>query len=955
MAIDLTTVGTTTLGSVIQGQIGFVSENAGWSLSSAGDMNGDGFEDMIIGAPSGGFYYEGRSYVVFGSASPLPAASLAALGPGGFRVTGVYGGTEHTDQAGWSVSGAGDVNGDGFADVVIGAPEYGFDYYLNPMAGGHAYVVFGHSGAFGNIDLSSAPLDGTDGFQLVGEAVYDAAGWSVSDAGDVNGDGLKDLLVGAQQADSGAGKTYVVYGKASGFGDTVDLSDVAGGTGGFAIGGAAAGDQGQQSQVGHFVSSAGDINGDGFDDLMISGRYADAGGGTGNGGAFVLFGARSGLASLDLGTAVLDGGNGFTIVGGDDGDRAGWSISDVGDVNGDGFRDLAVGAPYASSGDGAAYVVFGKASGFAAQLDLSALGTDGFAIEGASGGADRVGRTVSSAGDLNGDGYDDLVVSSFFGAEAYVVFGKASGFGALDVATLSGDDGFKIQGFSGAPGAVSAAGDVNGDGFDDLLVADQADSTTYLILGAASLDGSTNHVTNQGTAGADGMAGTGAANVMIGGRGNDVLIGNGGADVLRGGEGADALLIADAGFLRIDGGTGQDVLSIQGPMTLSDGDFRRIADIEGLKLGNFATLLRLGAVASHAINGVASNGFALTIDGSAVTDKAIKLNATSFGRGVMLDLSSDSASVTLLGGAGNDALTGGSGKDILFGGAGNDALAGGDGADWAIYRGAGVGVQVSLATILAQNTVGAGTDTLNGIEHLQGSAFHDLLTGDGGSNLLVGLAGNDTLRGGGGNDGLDGGVGDDSLDGGGGTDLASYARSGAAVQVDLGVSVQQNTGGAGLDTLVNIERLVGSIYGDVLTGDGQANLLQGGDGDDSLNGAGGSDRFKGGAGADHFVFDQPSALTPETELIVDYEAQDVVDLSGIDADSAAGGDQGFTVVAGPTGAAGDLWIKYDGVHDRTIVRGDLDGDKHADFTLVLLGEHDQVLNPGDPDYLNLVT
>lgn len=865
MAIDLSSVGSTTPGSVLTGVNSFTLDQAGWSVSSAGDVNGDGFDDMIVGAPNGGDYYEGRSYVVFGSASPSAAINMGTLGAGGFQVTGVYGGTEHNDQAGWSVSGAGDINGDGFSDVILGAPDYTQSpSYYGAVTRGSAYVVFGHTGGFSNIDLGTTPLNGSNGFELIGEDTLDAAGWSVSDAGDVNGDGFKDILVGAQQADAGAGKAYVIYGKAGGLGASVDLADVASGTGGFAIGGAAAADQGQQTSNGRFVSGAGDVNGDGFDDLMISARYADGVSVDDRGYTYVVFGKAGGLSSFDLGAVTLDGSNGFEIVGAAAADRSGWSVRDAGDVNGDGLRDLVVGAPGLIGTDGAAYVVFGIDAGVPDEVDLATLTANGggFVLNGTSG--QNLGTIVSSAGDLNGDGYDDIVVNAPTSSEAYVVFGKASGFGALDAATLSGDDGFAITGLYGAASSVSSAGDVNGDGYDDLMVGDSAASKTYIIFGAASLDGSTSHVTNQGTAGADGMAGTGAANVMIGGRGDDVLIGNGGADVLRGAEGDDNLLIGDASFLRLVGGTGHDTLTLGAAMTLNDTDFRRVSEIEGIKLGNYATTLRLGAIASHAIGGLAADGFALTIDGTGVTNKAIKFSAHGFGRDVVLDLSGDSASVTLVGGAGDDALSGGSGRDYLLGGAGDDALDGGDGVDKVFYIGAGIGVEVDLGLTDAQNTVGAGTDTLR-----------------------------------------------------------------------------------------DIEVLVGSGFGDKLTGDGERNLLKGGAGADTLCGAGGSDRLKGGAGADSFVFDQPSTVTREIEKILDLTAQDVVDLSGIDADLLQGSDQAFVLTERPTGAAGQLWVRYNAAHDRTIVRGDLDGDKDADFVLVVLGEH-QTDNPLGADYLNLV-
>ncbi len=186
-----------------------------------------------------------------------------------------------------------------------------------------------------------------------------------------------------------------------------------------------------------------------------------------------------------------------------------------------------------------------------------------------------------------------------------------------------------------------------------------------------------------------------------------------------------------------------------------------------------------------------------------------------------------------LGGA--DTLNGGAGNDLLNGGDGNDSLDGGDGTDTASYADAGSGVTVSLAQQgSAQDTGGAGSDTLANIENLTGSNFNDTLTGDGNNNTLSGLAGDDTLNGGAGDDTLDGGVG--------GSDTASYAGAASAVTVSLAdQGGAQDTGGAGSDTLTNFENLTGSAFNDTLTGDGNANILSGGAGNDKIDGGDGAD------------------------------------------------------------------------------------------------------------------
>ena len=316
--------------------------------------------------------------------------SDVGVGAGGFIVNAGSAG----DMAGSSVSNAGDVNGDGLDDLILGAP--GDD--PNGDGSGAAFVVFGKSDNTA-VELSDVEA-GTGGFVVSGVSAGDQSGASVSNAGDVNGDGLDDLIIGAPGADpngDGSGATYVVFGKTGG--SPVELSDVETGTGGFVINGVSAGDQSGAS-----ISNAGDVNGDGLDDLFV-GAPGDDPNGDGSGASFVVFGKSNG-AAVEL-SDVEAGTGGFVINGVSAGDQSGASVSNGGDVNGDGFDDLVVGAPFATPYTGywysfrlgASYIVFGKSSDTnAVELSAVAGGSGGFAVNGTY--PYSFGSRVSNAGDI---------------------------------------------------------------------------------------------------------------------------------------------------------------------------------------------------------------------------------------------------------------------------------------------------------------------------------------------------------------------------------------------------------------------------------------------------------------------------------------------------------------------------------------------------------------------------
>ena len=246
-----------------------MTDRSGSSVSAAGDVNGDGIDDLLIGAPLGGEYFTGAAYVVFGTHANIGASlDLAALdGSNGFRLDGV--GTAET-IAGSSVSGAGDVNGDGIDDLIVGAPGVGGQQEYQ----GASYVVFGTDAGF-PASLSVDMLDGGNGFSIYGVEDYGFSGSSVSAAGDVNGDGIDDLIVGAPP---GANASYVVFGTDAGFAASLDPTALDG-SDGFRLDGA-----------GSSVSAAGDVNGDGIDDLIVGAPGANGGAGA----SYVVFGFRTG-------------------------------------------------------------------------------------------------------------------------------------------------------------------------------------------------------------------------------------------------------------------------------------------------------------------------------------------------------------------------------------------------------------------------------------------------------------------------------------------------------------------------------------------------------------------------------------------------------------------------------------------------------------------------------------
>lgn len=431
---------------------GAVGDAAGTSLAGGMDINGDGIADFAYGSPFAdplGRSNAGAVDVVFGG------------GAGGFRIAGAVAG----DNAGEAIAFIADMNGDGLAEILVGAE--GHD--AGGSSAGAAYVVWGRADG-ATVDLAQVAL-GNGGFRITGAAAGDGAGLAVASAGDMNGDGVADIILGARLADgngTSAGSAYVVYGKADGA--EVRLGTL--GAQGFEIRGALASDQ-----AGGAVSAAGDVNGDGLADILVGVRFDDTGG-TNNGAAYVVYGGQA-AGVVELGTL---GTAGLRIIGEAPSDNAGWAVSSLGDLNGDGLADFLVGsrnADPAGSNSGAAYVVWGKAGGGDIRLADVAQGVGGFRIAGQK-ASDFAGGVLSSAPDMNGDGLAEILIGALgdddgggAAGAAYVVFGTSGGVNlSLDqaAAALGGLKLFGEAAADAAGTAIAYAGDLNGDGIGDLLV-----------------------------------------------------------------------------------------------------------------------------------------------------------------------------------------------------------------------------------------------------------------------------------------------------------------------------------------------------------------------------------------------------------------------------------------------------------------------------------------------------
>jgi hypothetical protein len=426
---------------------GSIADHAGFAVSPVGDVNEDGVDDFAIGAPgvdARGRQDSGTVYVVYGrnEGRSLDLSGFSSLD--GFRIDGAAPG----DFAGTAVSAAGDVNGDGYPDLLVGAPRVDLaanTAFSSPFPRGAVFVVFGQPGIDTGVDLAAL---GARGFRIDGPPPstvptsygslparpFGSSLSKLNDAApqgyhDVNDDGLADIALGSSAEGSGAGAAYLVFGRAST--GPVDLTAL--GTGGYRIAGAAG------DLAGYAVALIDDVNNDDLAEVAVTVPGASWSGRAGSGGLYVTYG-RANAAPVALGTL---GSGGYGIFG-QSGDRLGTAVTSVGDLDRDGLGDLA-------AAGGASALVFGKSN--QAAVDTGGQ-FRGFPISTSAAG---LATDISAAEDADGDGMPDLVIgdsSGGTGGRAGLLYGKLDGT-PVDLDAMPGERGIRID--AGAPQDAGAS------------------------------------------------------------------------------------------------------------------------------------------------------------------------------------------------------------------------------------------------------------------------------------------------------------------------------------------------------------------------------------------------------------------------------------------------------------------------------------------------------------------
>ncbi len=415
------------------------SDQFGWSVAGAGDLNRDGYGDFVVAAPydDTGVSNGGTTYIYYG---PLVRNKLGGVSPGAQLV-----GENSSDNSGYAVAGAGDYDADGFDDLIIGAP--GSD--LGGSSSGTVYLVRGPVSSITNLDRAHAHFTGTSGYQ---------AGMAVDGAGDLNGDGFADLVVGAPEASADAGRAWLI----SGGSESGPLEEAT----------ATFTPEGDIDRAGQSVAVVGDTDGDGFDDLLIGAPNMSEG--NDYAGAAYLF------RGPVTGTYNLGDADAWRVGTGPD-EYAAQTVAGIGDFNEDGYADVAVAAPLGNSENGVIYLLFGPVPYLEDNLNTADVKVNGT-------GAANCGNSVAGGGDVNGDGSPDLIIGGTAHADdrgaIFTVPGPVA-LGSVNLGDHSRYGGDEPSDFAGR--SADFVGDVNGDGFDEILVGAYGDDEAASSAGAAYL------------------------------------------------------------------------------------------------------------------------------------------------------------------------------------------------------------------------------------------------------------------------------------------------------------------------------------------------------------------------------------------------------------------------------------------------------------------------------------
>jgi hypothetical protein len=396
----------------------------GYFVDGAGDINNDGYDDLVLAAP--GFNFDrGKLLVLYGQDSTSGTIAPTHL-PG----------NDYYDELGYRVSKAGDINGDGYADIIAGAVKY------NNFQG-KALVYYGSAAGIADSTVLTVNSDSCH------------FGCAVGGGGDFNGDGFDDIIVGAIHFGELNGKAFLFLGNSNGIETAPAMT--------LSIPG------GRQNLFGWSVAFAGDVNNDGFDDLLVGAVKSNS---------------FTGKMFLFLGGSVLDSLPDFVFTGENEIDQLGWDVSGAGDIDNDGYDDFMVSATYFDDSTGRVYVFKGAESfqpGYAPAIVLTGDNTDEY-----------FGRSIRCAGDVNADGYDDIIIGIMryenYTGKAYLFLGNEN-FDLYPEIKLYGETTMNYFGKS-----LSGAGDFNGDGVDDIIVGawkyNQWRGRAYLYLGSSLITSS---------------------------------------------------------------------------------------------------------------------------------------------------------------------------------------------------------------------------------------------------------------------------------------------------------------------------------------------------------------------------------------------------------------------------------------------------------------------------------